>query len=165
MAREIIRDELRRQAITAKLTASGSTQAPLEWTLDRQASALAFAICRRDDLPGSGDFPRSDQRDIGAVPLAGLLPFLLGDTTPPAPPSAPTLAPGPTPASVALSWAFGQEPDLAGYEVFRAAASGGPYTKLTTSLLQHPTFVDRTPLAGVPSYYVVRAMDTSLNES
>jgi hypothetical protein len=162
MAREIIRDELRRQAIATKLTTSGSTQAPLEWTLDRQARALAFAICRRDDLPGSGDFPRSDQRDIGAVPLAGWLPFLLGDQTPPAPPSAPTVAPGAT--SVTLSWAFGREPDLAGYEVFRAAASGGPYTKLTTSLLQHPTFVDRTAPPGVPSYYVVRAVDTSLNE-
>jgi hypothetical protein len=163
MAREIIRDELRRRAIAAKLTASASAQAPLEWTLERQSRALAFAICRRDDLPGSGDFPRSDARDIGAVPLAGLVPFLFDDHVAPAPPAPPTATPGT--ATVTLAWAFGQEPDLAGYEVFRAATSGGPYTKLTATLLQHPSFVDRTAPPGVPSYYVVRAVDTSLNES
>jgi hypothetical protein len=163
MGREIIRDELRRAAIAAKLTSSGSTQAPLEWTLDRQARALAFAICRRDDLPGNGDFPRSDARDIGAVPLAGLLPFLFDDHTAPAAPAVPTATPGT--ASVTLAWTFGREADLAGYEVFRAATSGGPYTKLTTTLLQHPSFVDRSAPPGAASYYVVRAVDTSLNES
>jgi len=163
MAREVIRDELRRRAIAAKLTAAGSAQAPLEWTLQRQTQALSFAICRRDDLPGSGDFPRSDARDIGAVPLAALLPFLFDDHVAPAPPVAPSATPGP--ASITLAWTFGAEPDLAGYEVFRAATSGGPYTKLTTTLLQHPGFVDRAAPPGVPSYYVVRAVDTSLNES
>jgi len=163
MARDVIRDELRRRAIGTMLQSAGSAQTPLEWTLARQSSALAFAICRKDDLPGSGDFPRSDQRDIGAVPLAGLLPFLFDDHVPPAAPAAPTAVPGTN--AVTLAWAFGSEPDLAGYEVFRAAVSGGPYTKLTTTVLQHPTFVDRTAPVGVPSYYVVRAVDTSLNES
>jgi hypothetical protein len=162
MAREIIRDELRRRDIGLKLTATGTQQAPLEWTLERQSRALAFAICRRDDLPGNGDFPRSDQRDIGAVPLAGMLPFRLDDV-PPSPPSTPVATPGA--GTVTLAWTFGPQPDLAGYEVFRAVTPGGAYTKLTGALLQHPGFVDRTAPPGVPSYYVVRAVDTSLNES
>ena len=162
MAREIIRDELRRRDIGQRLTAAGSTQTPLEWTLERQSRVLTTAICRQDDLPGNGDFPRSDVRDIGAVPLAEMLPFRLDDV-PPAAPSAPTATPGP--GTVTLAWAFGSEPDLAGYEVFRATTPGGDYVKLTTTLLQHPGFVDRTAPTGVPSYYVVRAVDTSLDES
>ncbi len=167
MAREVIRDELRRQAIASLLMAKSVPQAPLEWTEARQSKALTTAICRKDDLPGNGDFPRSDLRDIGAVPLAAKLPFLFDDRTPPAAPTPPTATPAVTPAvgSVTLAWSFGREADLAGYEVFRASTPGGPYTKLTTMLLPHPTFVDRTALPGVPSYYVVRAVDTSLNES
>jgi hypothetical protein len=163
MAREVIRDELRRQAIAAMLAAKGAPEAPLEWTEARQTRALTTAICRKDELPGSGDFPRSDLRDIGAVPLAAKLPSLLGDVTAPAPPSTPTA----TPASktVTLAWTFGPEADLAGYLVFRSPTPGGPYTPLTTVPVQHPAFVDRTAPPGAPSYYVVRAVDTSLNQS
>ena len=75
----MIRDELRRRAIVAKLAAAGSTQPPLQWMADRTAQAVNFTICRKDDLPGSGDFPRSDARDVGVVPLPGLLPFLFDD--------------------------------------------------------------------------------------
>jgi hypothetical protein len=163
MAREVIRDELRRQAIASMLTSKGAAEAPLEWTEARQTRALTTAICRKDDLPGSGDFPRSDLRDVGAVPLAGTLPFLLGDVTPPAPPSPPTATPGAK--TVTLAWTFGREADLAGYVVFRSTTPGGPYTPLDTLTVQHPGFVDRTAAAAVPSYYVVRAVDTSLNQS
>jgi hypothetical protein len=163
MARDVIRDELRRQAIATMLSAKGAPEAPLEWTETRQSRALTTAICRKDDLPGSGDFPRSDLRDIGAVPLAAKLPFLLADVTPPAPPSAPT----PTSASksVTLAWTYGREPDLAGYLVFRSPTPGGPYTPLNTLPVQHPGFVDRAAPPDVPSFYVVRAVDTSLNQS
>jgi len=163
MAREVIRDELRRQAIATMLAGKSAPEAPLEWTEARQTRALTTAICRKDDLPGSGDFPRSDLRDIGAVPLAAKLPFLLGDVTAPAPPSTPTATPGAK--TVTLAWTFGGEADLAGYLVFRSQTPGGPYTPLNTVPVQHPAFVDRTPPPGAPSYYVVRAVDTSLNQS
>ena len=163
VARNVIRDELRRRALVTKLAQSGSTGPPLQWMADRTAQAVNLTICRKDDLPGSGDFPRSDARDVGVVPLPVLLPFLFDDHTAPAAPVTPvaTLAP----ATVSLTWSYGTEPDLAGYEVFRSPTPGGPYVKLTSSLLDRPAFTDRTPPPGMPSFYVVRAVDSSGNES
>jgi hypothetical protein len=163
IAREIIRDELRRRAIAAMLAQSGNAETTLQWVDDDEAKAADTATCRRDDLPGGGDFPRSDARDVGVVPLLTPLRFLLADRTPPAAPAAPiaTAAPG----AVSLGWSYGAEPDLAGYEVLRGAASGGPYTKLTKVLHSRPAFVDMHAPAGTPSFYVVRAVDTSGNES
>ena len=161
-ARNVIRDELRRRAIVAKLASAGSTQSPLQWMADRTAQAVNFTICRKDDLPGSGDFPSSDARDVGVVPLPGLLPFLFDDRTGPAAPSVPAATPGK--GTVSLAWSYGVEPDLAGYEVFRSAVAGGPYVKLTAALLDQPAFTDKTAPPGVPSFYVVRAVDSSGNE-
>lgn len=163
VARNVIRDELRRRAIVAKLAAAGSTQPPLEWMADRTAQAVNFTICRKDDLPGSGDFPRSDARDVGVVPLASFLPFMFDDLTAPAAPTTP--APTPATGTVSLAWSYGAEADLAGYEVFRSPIAGGPYVKLTTALLDRPAFTDRSAPPGVPSFYVVRAVDSSGNES
>jgi hypothetical protein len=163
MARNVVRDELRRRALAAKLAAAGSTLPLLQSIADRTAQAVNFTICRKDDLPGSGDFPRSDVRDVGVVPLAGLLPFLFDDHTSPAAPIPPTVTPGP--ASVTLAWSYGAEPDLAGYEVLRSPTPGGPYTKLTSTLLDRPAFVDRTAPPAAPSYYLVLAVDSSGNES
>ena len=95
MAQNVIRDELRRRAIVAKLAAGGSTEPALQWLADRTAQAVNFTICRKDDLPGSGDFPASDARDVGVVPLPGLLPFLFADQTAPAAPATPVLATAP----------------------------------------------------------------------
>ena len=58
------------------------------------------------------------------------------------------------------------EPDLAGYVVYRGPTPGGPYDRLTPTLLPYSTYADRTPPAdGAAAYYVVRAMDTSGNLS
>jgi hypothetical protein len=129
----------------------------------RTAQAVSLTICRKDDLPGFGDFPRSDARDVGVIPLLGLLPFLFDDHTPPAAPVTPVVSAAP--ATVSLAWSYGAEPDLAGYEVFRSPTAGGPYVKLGSSLLDRPAFTDRTAPPGVPSFYVVRAVDSSGNES
>ncbi len=163
VARNVIRDELRRRAVVATLAGTGSTEPPLQWMADQTAKAVNLTICRKDDLPGSGDFPRSDARDVGVVPLPGLLPFLFDDHTAPGAPVTPVATAAPT--TISLAWSYGTEPDLAGYEVFRSPTPGGPYVKLTSSLLDRPAFTDRAPPPGVPSFYVVRAVDSSGNES
>jgi hypothetical protein len=163
VVRNLIRDELRRRAIAAKLSRAGSTVPPLQWMADLTQKAAATAICRKDDLPGAGDFPRSDVRDVGVVPLLSRLPFLFDDTTPPAAPTVATVAPGT--ATVTLTWAYGTEPALAGYEVFRSPTPGGPYVKVATVLTNRTTFTDRTAPPGVASFYVVKAVDSSGNES
>src|SRR5439155_11497945 len=125
VARDVIGDGLRWRAIAQKLAAAGSTETTLQWTADREAQAVNTAICLHDFLPGDGDFPISENREVGVVPLLEKLPFLFADRTPPAAPS-PTVAPGAT-GSVVLTWSYGGEPDLAGYQVYRSATSGGPY--------------------------------------
>ncbi len=163
VARALVRDELRRRAIAARLRAAGSPVPPLQWIADRMQRAAGTALCRKDDLPGSGDFPSSDVRDVAVVPVLARLPFLFDDRVPPAPPAGVTAAPGPR--SVSLAWTYGFEPDLAGYQVLRSTAPGGPYVAVTPALLARPAFVDRTAPPGVPSYYVVQAVDSSGNVS
>ena len=164
IARGVIGDELRRRAIARRLADEG-LMTPFDFVAARESAAADTAICLQDVLPGVGEpLARGNRRDVGTVPLASFLPFLFGDKKAPAAPAAPVATR--TAQAVTLTWTSGNEADLAGYEVYRTATSGGPYTKLTTTLLQHPTFVDRTaPPGGNPSYYVVRAVDTSLNES
>jgi hypothetical protein len=161
VARSLIRDELRRRAIAATPAAAG---APLAFMNERESTLAATATCVRDDLPGYGDFPASNVLDVGVVPLLAKLRFLFADRTPPAAPTG--LAAAQATGSVTLTWADGKEPDLAGYAVFRSATSGGPYTRLNTMLLlARAGFIDRTAPAGAPSYYVVRAVDSSDNPS
>jgi hypothetical protein len=162
VARAVIRDELRRRAIAKMLAGQGSTQTMLDWAAAREAKAVDTAICLHDDLPGTGAFPQTDEREVGVVPLLARLPFLFSDKTPPAAPAAPTATPGP--GTVTLAWTSNPEADLAGYAVFRGTASGGPYQQIGP-LLDRPTLTDSTAPAGTTSYYVIRAIDTSGNAS
>ncbi len=86
-----------------------------------------------------------------------------GDTTPPAAPTG--LAATPGNGSVTLDWADNGETDLAGYVVYRATSSGGPYSSLNGSLLTASNYTDTAVTSGVTYYYVVSAEDTSGNES
>jgi CSLREA domain-containing protein len=67
--------------------------------------------------------------------------------------------------SVALDWNDNSEPDLAGYSVYRSTTSGGPYTKLTSSLLSASSYTDTAVSSGTTYYYVVTATDAMDNES
>jgi hypothetical protein len=86
------------------------------------------------------------------------------DITPPANPTG--LAATAGDGTAALSWAANTETDLAGYNVYRGTASGGPYTgPLNGSLLTARTFNDTGLTNGTTYYYVVKAVDTSGNPS
>ena len=113
-------------------------------------------------LPGSDNFPASDARDIGVVPLPGLLPFLFADRTPPAAPALPVATTAA--AGVTLTWTAGHEPDLAGYDVIRSV--GGITLGLLNPVpLQRLTFVDKAVPKGQTVTYVIRAVDSSGNLS
>lgn len=62
--------------------------------------------------------------------------------------------------SVTLSWAASTS-SVAGYNVYRGAVSGGPYTTLLNSgLVTGTTFTDTNVQAGVTYYYVVVAVSS-----
>jgi|GEM_PF-551286 len=68
---------------------------------------------------------------------------------------------------VDISWDVSLECDIRGYHAYRAASSGGPYTKITANLLSRNTISYRDmPLKGcAPYYYVVTAEDACPNVS
>ncbi len=83
--------------------------------------------------------------------------------TPPAAPASLT-ATG-TKSAVILGWRANTEANLAGYNVYRSSASGGPFVKLNSAVLTGASFSDPSAPVGVTAYYHVTAVDTSGNES
>jgi serine protease len=86
-----------------------------------------------------------------------------GDTTPPAAPTG--LSGTSTRNSVSLNWADNSESDLAGYFVYRATRSGGPFTRVTGSPVGASAYVDTGLNSRTRYFYYVTATDTSGNES
>ncbi len=85
------------------------------------------------------------------------------ETTPPAAPTGLVAIGGDD--VVELDWADNGEADLAGYFVYRATASGGPYSKRNWSPLAASAYTDTAVANGVTYHYVVTAADVSGNES
>lgn len=86
-----------------------------------------------------------------------------GDTTPPAAPTG--LTAGVEDAAIVLDWDDNIEGDLYGYSVYRSETSGSGYSKVNTVPVSVSEFTDSTAPSGRTFYYVVRAIDTSSNES
>jgi HYDIN/CFA65/VesB-like, Ig-like domain/Transmembrane protein 131-like N-terminal len=66
--------------------------------------------------------------------------------------------------SVELTWTD-TSTTLAGFHVYRGARSGGPYAKITTSLVPSASYIDTGVQSGVSYYYVTTAVDTTGAES
>lgn len=82
------------------------------------------------------------------------------------PPAAPTGLAATTPnnAQIRLDWsAVSPNPD--GYNVWRAAKSGGPYTKQNGAPIQAITFTDSAVIIGSPCFYVVRSQVGALESA
>lgn len=85
-----------------------------------------------------------------------------------APPSAPAgvSASRQSDTSAHVTWAANSEPDLNGYNVYRALAAGGPFTKQNGSLLSATDYTDTNIPTGTPQvWYQLTAEDDSGNES
>jgi fibronectin type 3 domain-containing protein len=67
--------------------------------------------------------------------------------------------------TVSLSWMASTSPNIVGYNVYRATASGGGYVKLNGSPVSGTSYIDASVIAGQVYYYVATAVDGSSNES
>jgi len=56
---------------------------------------------------------------------------------------------------VQLNWTASTSAGVVGYNVYRSSVSGGPYTKIVSSLVIGTSYSDQTVQAGVVYYYVV----------
>ena len=80
-------------------------------------------------------------------------------------PAAPTgLSATANAASVTLTWEANQEPDLDGYNVYRASAPEGPFELIARSV-SSAAYTDGAANQPVAYYYQIRAVDKSLNRS
>jgi Domain of unknown function (DUF4082) len=67
--------------------------------------------------------------------------------------------------SVTLSWTAGTSPNISGYNVYRSSVSGGPYARVSGSLVTGTSYVDSTVSSGQTYYYVTTAVEGSNGES
>jgi fibronectin type 3 domain-containing protein len=66
--------------------------------------------------------------------------------------------------SVTLNWNASTSA-VVGYNIYRTSQSGGPYTKLNSSLVRATNYTDTTVQAGRTYLYVVTATDDRGHES
>jgi fibronectin type 3 domain-containing protein len=66
--------------------------------------------------------------------------------------------------SVALNWQSSSS-SVVGYNVYRGGKSGGPYSKLSSSLDPSTSYTDSSVMGGSTYFYVVTSVDGSGNES
>src|ERR1019366_10496562 len=66
--------------------------------------------------------------------------------------------------SVTLNWTASTSA-VSGYNVYRSTVSGGPYTKVNSTLVTTTQYTDSTVQAGQTYYYVVTSVDSSNVES
>jgi hypothetical protein len=66
--------------------------------------------------------------------------------------------------SVTLAWQPSTS-SVAGYHVYRSETSGGPYTRISSSIITTPSFKDTTVQAGGHYFYVVTAVEADGSES
>jgi hypothetical protein len=67
--------------------------------------------------------------------------------------------------TVSLNWVASTSTDVLGYNVYRSTTAGGPYTKLTGSVVAGTAYVDNNVAAGQTYYYVATAVAGSDSES
>ena len=73
-------------------------------------------------------------------------------------------ATAPTSHMVSLSWAPSST-TYSGFNVYRGTTSGGPYTRVDSSMVPSTTYTDTTVASGQTYYYVATQLDTSGAES
>jgi ASPM-SPD-2-Hydin domain-containing protein/centrosomal CEP192-like protein len=61
---------------------------------------------------------------------------------------------------VKLAWDASSSPEIVGYHVYRGTVSGGPYARLTSSVIDVTQYVDSSVAAGETYYYVVTSVDS-----
>jgi hypothetical protein len=66
--------------------------------------------------------------------------------------------------SIRLTWSASPEADVSGYTIFRAGSAGGPYNTIARNV-KTTSFTDNTATTGDQYFYVIRAVDKSLNRS
>ena len=121
-----------------------------------QGNTSVFTVAEDLESAGGSDWWLYSEQDQFNI-LAN------GPCTPPAAPGTLTATAGD--GSVLLDWPSSTDPNLAGYNVYRSTASGGPYAQLNGSLVSFSIYTDAAVVNGTTYYYVVTAVNLGDQES
>jgi hypothetical protein len=66
---------------------------------------------------------------------------------------------------VIFNWSSNKELDLIGYNLYRSESTNSNYIKINTSINTDTTFTDDNMVLGKYYYYILKAVDSDLNES
>jgi hypothetical protein len=66
--------------------------------------------------------------------------------------------------SVTLTWKASKSA-VKGYNIYRGASSGGPYTRINSEVIPGLTYIDQNVPGGTTYYYVARSVDADDRES
>ncbi|WP_344741700.1 fibronectin type III domain-containing protein, partial [Microlunatus spumicola] len=137
-------------------------------TVDLYSSAtktqqVVYEVAGLPETPHTIRIVRTGTKNASSTSTAIMLDaFVAPDIYPPAAPAG--LGSSADGTKVTLGWTPGTEPDLAGYNVYRATGTG-TYTKINTGLVTGATYLDDTAAPGTAYAYQVTAVDTSGLES
>jgi archaellum component FlaF (FlaF/FlaG flagellin family) len=148
---------------TLNLSASGAAV-----TISSSASSSAQFSLAGSSFPITIAAGQSVSLDVAFTPqnsgaASGSLAFTSNAGN--APPAEPVNGTGVTPVyTVGLSWTPSTS-DVMGYNVYRGAASTGPFSKINPSLNSTTAYTDSTVAANQTYYYVTTAVNSSNTES
>jgi len=112
---------------------------------------------------GASEIPSVTHSNANRQVLIGFVVKAATFNLPPAPPTGLQATPGN--GIVTLDWDDNNEPNLAGYNVYRSITSGSGYSKLNVSLVIDSDYIDSSVTNGTEYFYVVKAVDDADNES
>jgi len=134
------------------------------------AAAMPWRVMRNGTLDGQFTRGRADEVAVYAAALPATTVrehFEAGrDTSDTAAPAAPVgLVAKARLGHVELDWGESPEPDLDGYDVFRATNAAGPFAQVNPARLRASAFTDATVRGGTTYVYAVTASDVANKQS
>jgi hypothetical protein len=141
---------------------------PLTWTLAGGTLPPGISLSPSGILLGtptaSGAYSFSVHLVDSSNPQKSVTSATLTLNVVPVPPTGLTAVLVPGVAGVSLNWNANAS-TVAGYNVYRATTTGGPYTKINPAIVTTPNYIDSTVLSGTSYYYVVTAVGSGNVES
>ena len=145
-------------ATGAAVTVSSATSSSPEFTIN--GLSLPAVLSAGQSLPYSVTFTPQTSGTATAT-----LTFVSNASNSPTHQTASGNGTPPPQHSVGLSWNASSSQDVVGYNVYRGSVSGGPYSKINTSLDASTNYTDNQVVAGQTYYYVTTAVDGNSVES
>src|SRR5208337_4218866 len=154
-------DDLMRSVLATSLGLTSCESGRPHWFLHHMGLGMPIGYSTRLSMNNSAFYQTQSNKFTRAVFIS-----LMGDPTLRQDPVAPagTLSAKGNSSGVTLNWSASTD-NVVGYNVYRAATSAGPFTRLNNSLISGTQFADTLAGGGQSYTYMVRAVALEVNPS